>query len=75
MRSAAGKLRSQLDFTDRESVDKNIFYKAVLTVIDAVHTFALRYSRLAVQMAETETDAKRKEELLGDWQDLREGSI
>lgn len=58
------KLRSELDFTDRESVDKNIFYKAVLTVIDAVHTFALRYSRLAVQMAETETDAKRKEELL-----------
>ena len=58
------KLRSELDFTDRVSVDKNIFYKAVLTVIDAVHTFALRYSRLAVQMAETETDAKRKEELL-----------
>ena len=58
------KLRSELDFTDRESVDKNIFYKAVLTVIDAVHTFALRYSRLAVQMAETEADAKRKEELL-----------
>ena len=58
------KLKAALDFTKPESIDKNVFYKAVLIVIDAVHTFANRYSKLAQDMAFTETDAKRKEELL-----------
>ena len=58
------KLKVALDFTKPESIDKNVFYKAVLIVIDAVHTFANRYSKLAQDMALTETDAKRKEELL-----------
>ena len=53
------ELRAALDFTDPESIDKNVFYKAVLTVIEAVRDFAQRYSKLA-----KETDAKRKEELL-----------
>ena len=30
------ELRAALDFTDPESIDKNVFYKAVLTVIEAV---------------------------------------
>ena len=58
------KLKAALDFTKPESIDKNVFYKAVLIVIDAVHTFANRYRKLAQDMALTETDAKRKEELL-----------
>lgn len=58
------KLKAALDFTKPESIDKNVFYKAVLIVIDAVHTFANRYSKLAQDMALTETDATRKEELL-----------
>ena len=58
------KLKAALDFTKPESIDKNVFYMAVLIVIDAVHTFANRYSKLAQDMALTETDAKRKEELL-----------
>ena len=58
------KLKAALDFTKPESIDKNVFYKAVLIVIDAVHTFDNRYSKLAQDMALTETDAKRKEELL-----------
>lgn len=57
-------LRAALDFTIPESIDKNVFYKAVLIVIDAVHTFALRYSRLAAEMAKKEMDQKRKEELM-----------
>ena len=57
------KLKAALDFTKPESIDKNVFYKAVLIVIDAVHTFANRYSKLAQDMALTEIDAKRKEEL------------
>ena len=57
-------LKDGLDLTDPESIDKYVFYKAVLTVIDAVHTFANRYSALAAEMAEKESDPKRKAELL-----------
>ena len=55
--------KDALDFTDPESVDKNEFYKAVLIVIEAVHHFALRYSRLAEELAGQEKDPKRKAEL------------
>lgn len=56
--------QAALDFTDPESVDKNMFYKACLVVIDAAQRYALRYSKLAAQMAETQTDPKRKAELM-----------
>ena len=56
-------LKAHLDLTDPDSIDKNIFYKAVLIVLDAVKNFALRYSKLAAELAEKETDAKRKSEL------------
>ena len=58
------KLKSELDLADPDSVDKYVFYKSVLTVIEAVHTFAQRYSDLAKELAEKETDEKRKAELL-----------
>lgn len=58
------QLKAALDFTQPENIDKNVFYKAVLTVIEAVHDFSLRYSRLAHEMAIKEKDAKRKEELM-----------
>ena len=58
------KLKAALDFTKPESIDKNVFYKAVLIVIDAVHTFANLYSKVAQDMGLSETAAKRKEELL-----------
>ncbi len=58
------QLKAALDFTQPENIDKNVFYKAVLTVIEAVHDFALRYSRLASEMAIKEKDAKRREELM-----------
>ncbi len=56
-------LKEGLDLADPESIDKYVFYKAVLTVIDAVHTFAKRYSALAAEMAEKESDPARKAEL------------
>ena len=56
-------LQSNLDFTKPEDLDKNIFYKSVLIVIEAVDTFAKRYSTLAKEMAEKETNAQRKAEL------------
>ena len=55
------QLKAALDFTQPENIDKNVFYKAVLTVIEAVHDFALRYSRLAHEMAIKEKDARIKE--------------
>ena len=55
--------KAALDLTDPESIDKYVFYNSVLTVIEAVHDFSLRYSKLASEMAEKETDIKRKAEL------------
>lgn len=52
-----------LDLTDPDSVDKHVFYKAVLVVIEAVRTFAMRYSALAASLAEKERDPARKSEL------------
>lgn len=57
-------LKAKLDLTDPDSIDKNIFYKAVLIVIEAVHQFAQRYSKLAQELADKEKDSKRKAELL-----------
>lgn len=59
----AREQKGALDLARPEDIDKNIFYKAVLTVIEAVHGFALRYSKLAAQLAEKEQDPKRREEL------------
>ena len=57
-------LKAKLDLTDPDSIDKNIFYKAVLIAIEAVHQFAQRYSKLAQELADKEKDSKRKAELL-----------
>ena len=57
-------LKAKLDLTDPDSIDKNIFYKAVLIVIEAVYQFAQRYSKLAQELADKEKDSKRKTELL-----------
>ncbi|MCM1543374.1 MAG: hypothetical protein NC121_19240 [Blautia sp.] len=59
----ARKLQEELDLTDPDSIDKNIFCKAVLTVIESDRSFALRYSRLAQELAEKETDVRRRAEL------------
>ncbi len=58
------KLKSELDFTVPENIDKNVFYQAVLIVIDAVKAFAQRYSDEANRLAQLETDPVRKQELL-----------
>ena len=58
------EMKEKLDLAQPDSVDKYMFYNSVLTVIEAVHTFALRYSNLAKVMAEKETNPARKEELL-----------
>lgn len=60
----ARKYQAQLDLTDPDAIDKNVFYNAVLIVIEAVKNFANRYAKLAKEKAAVETDPKRKEELL-----------
>ena len=56
--------KASLDLTDPDSIDKYCFYNAVLIVLDAVRTFANRYSVLAKNLAERELDLERKIELL-----------
>ena len=55
--------KAKLDLTQPDSIDKNIFYKAVLIVLDSVRKFAMRYSKLATELAAKESDSKRKSEL------------
>ncbi|WP_440897730.1 glycyl radical protein [Amphibacillus sp. Q70] len=57
------KEKANLDLTNPESIDKYHFYNAVLIVIDAVKTYAERFSALAKEKAET-ADPKRQTELL-----------
>lgn len=57
------KILSQLDLCVVENIDKYQFYKSVLVVIDAVKTYAMRFSQLASKLA-SEATGKRKEELL-----------
>ena len=57
------KLKEELDLCVPENMDKYQFYKAVLIVIDAVKTYALRFSELAKKLSQKEK-GKRKEELL-----------
>lgn len=56
-------LKAALDLTDPDSIDKNVFYKAVLVVIAAVRRFAGRYAALAREMAAAEADPARAAEL------------
>lgn len=59
----AKKLKAKLDLCVPENIDKYQFYKAVIITIQAVKTFAQRFSDLAKEKAEN-TIGQRKEELL-----------
>ena len=59
----AKELKDNLDLTKVDSIDKYAFYKAVDIVIEAVKTFANRYSKLAKKLSESAT-GKRRQELL-----------
>ena len=59
----ARELKEALDLTRPESIDKYVFYNAVLTVIAAVKTYAERFAALAEEKAQSAGE-KRKRELL-----------
>lgn len=56
--------RDALDLTDFNNIKKYHFYEAILIVLDAVKIFAKRYSELAKNMAEEESNPTRKAELI-----------
>ena len=57
------RLKNELDLCVVENIDKYQFYKAVLIVIEAVKTFAMRFSKLALELSQDASE-QRKEELL-----------
>lgn len=57
------KEKVKLDLTQPESIKKYQFYNAILIVLEAVKTFAERFSQLAKEQAETAAP-ERKAELL-----------
>lgn len=59
----AREAKAALDLTDPDSVDKYVFYKAVLVVIAAVRRFAGRYAQLASELADADQDPVRAAEL------------
>ena len=67
-RSRAEQKLGSLDLTDYRNLDKSYFYRAILIVIDAVRTFALRYAKLAAETAaepaRTGAQEHRRAELL-----------
>lgn len=60
----AQKKLKELDLTDYRNLKKSYFYRAILIVIDAAQAFAKRYADLALELAEKETNASRKAELV-----------
>lgn len=57
----AKRYQADLDLTQPESIDKNVFYKAVLVVIQAVKDFAHRYAVLAADKAQSATGQRKRE--------------
>ena len=59
----ARKLKADLDLCIPENIDKYQFYKAVIITIEAVRTFAQRFSDLAATKAQ-QVEGTRQDELL-----------
>ncbi len=57
------KEQEKLDLTDFNNMKKYHFYESVKIIISAVKQFAERFSKLASEMAQNETNPKRKAEL------------
>ncbi len=57
------KYRDQLNFCDKDAVDKFRYYQAAIMCLNAVKKLGLRYSELAAKMAVEEKDPVRKAEL------------
>ena len=58
------KRMADLDLEQDDYVEKREFYKSCIEAMQAVILYAQRFSSLALEMAEKETDTQRKKELL-----------
>jgi len=47
-----------------DGLRKNLFYRAVLTALDGVRTYAVRFSRKSARLARSASDPNRRDELL-----------
>ncbi|MDR2571714.1 MAG: glycyl radical protein [Oscillospiraceae bacterium] len=66
IREKTQKAKAELKLQNIEDIKKDYFYRAIIIVLDAVETFALRYAKLAetqAEKAETQAKTKRAEEL------------
>ena len=59
----AKKALDELDLMDPELFKKRNFYQAVIIICDSVNKYQHRFERLALEMADKETDSRRKKEL------------
>lgn len=59
------KEMDKISFSNAEGLEKYRYYKAVILSLEAMNRLGERYSHLAAEMAENESDPKRKAELLG----------
>lgn len=64
IRKEAQENLKKLDLTDPSDLDREVFYKAVIITCDAIIRYSKRYSELAKEMSEKETDPARRAELL-----------
>ena len=64
IKAEAQKQLDTINVYDAEYPKKSEFLKAVIITCDAAITFARRYAQLALEMAKTENNEERKEELL-----------
>ena len=63
-REALEKLNSLDPLSPQDTLEKKPFLEAIVITCDAIAIYAKRYAALAKSMAEKESDAKRKQELL-----------
>ncbi len=64
MKREAEERLAGLDLDDPDDLKKQPFLEAAVMVLDAASGIGKRYAQKAAEMAETESDAKRKDELL-----------
>ena len=57
------KALDRMDMSDPECIEKRVFFESVIRTLESVIAFARRYSKLAGEMAESEADPVRREEL------------
>lgn len=64
VKARVAERRARIDLSDWADLQKEQFLQAVAITLDAVSDHALRFAALAREMAETETRAERRAELL-----------